>query len=62
MRPTSVMPASWRTLSMMRSAVVPLPTTRTRVVVKAWRRERRTIRPTVMVPMVTITAMTSWVA
>ena len=60
--PTSVMPASWRTLSMMRSAVVPAPTTSTRVVVNVWRKERRTMRPTVMVAMVTITAMTSWVA
>ena len=62
MRPTSVMPGSWRTLSMMRSAVVPDPTTSTRVVVNAWRKERRTMRPIVMVTTLTITAMTSWVA
>ena len=61
-RPTRVMEGSWRTLSMTRSAVVPEPTTSTRVVVSVRKKKRRTMRPTVMTPMATMTAMTSWVA
>ena len=61
-RPTRVMAGSCRTLSMMRSAVMPEPTTSTRVVVSVRRKKRRTTRPTVMTPMATMTAMTSWVA
>ena len=49
-------------LSMTRSADLPEPTTSTRVVVRVRRKKRSTMRPTVMTPMATMTAMTSWVA